>query len=62
LSKARTFNSGGTYRVSLWLASGLRLPLTLDYSYGREDAQEIGDRVRKFLNLKPDLVAIGETD
>ncbi|HLO49068.1 MAG TPA: hypothetical protein VK211_11690 [Kamptonema sp.] len=55
-------NSEGTYRVSLLLASGLRLPLTLDYSYGREEHQEIGDRIRKFLNLKPDLVPTGETD
>jgi hypothetical protein len=44
--------SDDTYRVSIVLVSGKRLPLTLYYSSGRESKQQIALHIKNFLNLK----------
>ncbi|MBL1176029.1 cytochrome b-245 chaperone 1/Eros family protein [Pantanalinema sp. GBBB05] len=44
-------DSNDVYRVCLTLAQGELFPLTTYYSSGRQEKQEVADKIRRFLNL-----------
>jgi len=46
-----TDSEGRTYRISIMLVSGDRLPLTSYYSSGKENKQKIASCIKSFLNI-----------